>query len=101
MNVEPDDFVYLDPPYAPETETSFVGYTKNGFGMDKHHELFKRIHYLTETNKKMVVSNAVVSLVRDNFTDETKYNTICVSCKRAINSKNPAARTNELIIKNY
>ncbi len=98
--VEFDDFVYLDPPYAPEKDTSFVGYTRNGFNIENHNKLFKLIHTLTETDKKVMLSNADVSLVRENFTIE-KYNTISISCKRSINSKNPNAKTNEVIIKNY
>ena len=99
-NIEPNDYIYLDPPYAPETDTSFVGYTKNGFNIDNHNNLFKLIHTLTETNKKMMLSNADVSLVRDNFTNE-KYNITSILCKRAINSKNPEAKAKEVIIKNY
>ncbi len=99
-NVEPNDFVYLDPPYAPETNTSFVGYTENGFGIEKHNNLFSLIHKLTETNKKVMLSNADVSLVRENFTSE-KYNTTSLLCKRTINSKNPNAKAKEVIIKNY
>lgn len=99
-NVEPNDYVYLDPPYAPETDTSFVGYTENGFNIDNHNNLFKLIHTLTETNKKIMMSNADVNLVRDNFTSE-KYNITSILCKRAINSKNPEAKTKEVIIKNY
>lgn len=97
---ESNDFVYLDPPYAPETSTSFVGYTENGFGLDKHTQLFTLIHGLTESNKKIMLSNADVSLVRENFS-EPKYSTTSVLCKRSINSKNPESKTKEVIIKNY
>ena len=98
--VEPNDYVYLDPPYAPETNSSFVGYTENGFNIENHNNLFQLIHKLTETNKKIMLSNSDVSLVRDNFTNE-KYNITSILCKRAINSKNPEAKAKEVIIKNY
>jgi len=98
--VEPNDFVYLDPPYAPETDNSFVGYTENGFNIENHNNLFKLIHILTDTNKKIMLSNADVSLVRENFTNE-KYNTLSILCKRSINSKNPDTKAKEVIIKNY
>ena len=98
--VEPNDFVYLDPPYAPETKVSFVGYTENGFNIENHTNLFKLIHILTDTNKKIMLSNADVSLVRENFTNE-KYNILSILCKRSINSKNPNSKTKEVIIKNY
>lgn len=98
--VEPNDFVYLDPPYAPETDTSFVGYTENGFNIENHNNLFKLIHILTDTNKKIMLSNADVSLVRENFTNE-KYSTLSILCKRSINSKNPDAKAKEVIIRNY
>ena len=98
--IEPNDYVYLDPPYAPETETSFVGYTKNGFNIDNHNELFNIIHELTQSNKKIMLSNSDVSLVNENFTNE-KYNISSILCKRAINSKNPESKTKEVIIKNY
>jgi DNA adenine methylase len=99
-NIKPNDFVYLDPPYAPETDSSFVGYTENGFNIENHNNLFKWIHILTETNKKIMLSNADVSLVRDNFTNE-KYNISSILCKRSINSKNPDSKAKEVIIKNY
>jgi hypothetical protein len=47
-----------------------------------------------------MLSNADVSLVRENFTTE-KYNTSSILCKRSINSKNPEAKAKEVIIKNY
>ena len=99
-SIEDNDYIYLDPPYAPETEISFVGYTENGFSLDNHNNLFKLIHKLTETKKKMMLSNADVSLVRENFIDQ-RYNITSILCKRAINSKNPDAKAKEVIIKNY
>jgi DNA adenine methylase len=97
---EPDDFVYLDPPYAPERASSFVGYTANGFGIEQHTTLFQHVHALTATNKKICMNNADVSLVRDNFTSNNNYSTISVICRRAINSKNPESKAREVIIKN-
>jgi DNA adenine methylase len=102
--IEPNDFVYLDPPYAPETSNSFVGYTENGFNIENHNNLFKLIHNLTDTNKKIMVSNADVDLVRENFCNcakNEKYSTLSILCKRSINSKNPDAKAKEVIIKNY
>jgi DNA adenine methylase len=95
-----DDFVYLDPPYAPETETSFVGYTENGFNTDNHIALFNSVHKLSAQGTKIMMSNADVKLVRDNFTTEN-YKTATVLCKRSINSKKPESKTTEVIIKNY
>jgi DNA adenine methylase len=92
-----DDFVYLDPPYAPETATSFVGYNLNGFNIENHNALFKLLHTLKQ---KILLSNADVNLVRENFTNE-KYSTTSILCKRSIHSKNPSVKAKEVIIKNY
>ena len=100
QKTETNDFIYLDPPYAPETNTSFVGYTENGFNIENHNHLFKLIHNLTDANTKIMLSNADVSLVRENFKNE-KYKILSILCKRSINSKNPDAKTKEVIIKNY
>jgi DNA adenine methylase len=99
-----DDFVYLDPPYAPEKDTSFVGYTENGFNMSQHMELFHHVHALTEQNTKVMMSNADVALVRENFCGvitKERYSITSILCKRSINSKNPDAKAKEVIIKNY
>ena len=99
-NIKINDYVYIDPPYAPENNKSFVNYNENGFNINDNNKLFTLIHNLTNNNIKIMLSNADVSLVRDNFTDE-KYNISSIVCKRSINSKNPNAKTNEVIIKNY
>jgi DNA adenine methylase len=90
---KPGDFMYLDPPYAPETKTSFVGYTKDGFGMKDHEELFEMTK---SSGAQFVMSNAGVDLVRDTFSD---YTVTDIKARRAINSKNPASNTTEVIVR--
>jgi DNA adenine methylase len=99
-NIDKDDFLYLDPPYAPEKKTSFVGYTENGFTIENHTKLFHFIHILTENNIKCILSNSDVELVRENFIKE-KYSIESLLCKRKINSKKPNSKSKEVIIQNY
>lgn len=93
------DFIYFDPPYAPESETSFVSYTTDKFTLDDHQTLFAMCDALNDYNIKFLLSNADVELVRTAFPDPP-YKIKIISCRRAINSKNPEARTNEVLIKN-
>jgi DNA adenine methylase len=96
--VTADDFVYMDPPYAPEQETSFVSYTKDGFTADQHRSLFQACHVLTSKKVTWVMSNAAVPFVEQAF--PLPYSTHVLSCRRAIHSKKPDARTNEALITN-
>ena len=91
------DIIYLDPPYAPENETSFVSYTDTGFSLDEHKKLFELCQGI---NCKFIMSNADVEIVKKTFLDKEKYIMYNIECKRAINSKNPGAKTGELIIEN-
>ena len=94
------DYVYLDPPYVPQKETSFVGYTEGGFTIEQHNELFDLIHNLTDKHIQIMMSNADVELVRNQFPKE-KYQTHSILCKRSIHSKNPETKAKEVIIKNH
>ncbi len=96
--IKENDFVYLDPPYAPENHKSFVGYTKNGFNLENHKLLFKLTNELNEKNIKIMMSNANVDLVINSFEN---YNIEKIQCRRAINSKKPGSKTTEVIITNY
>lgn len=94
------DFMYLDPPYAPENDTSFVSYTSDGFNLENHTVLFKLCTNMTAKHVKLLMSNAEVKLVTDAFPSPS-YTTKIISCRRAIHSKDPDARTNEVLITNY
>jgi DNA adenine methylase len=94
-NVKEGDFVYLDPPYAPENDKSFVGYVADGFGLELHNTLFSEIKKLGKI--KFAMSNAKVQLVTDYFKD---YHCQDITARRSINSKNPGATTTEVIIYN-
>ena len=94
-NVKERDFVYLDPPYAPENSKSFVGYVADGFNLETHNLLFDEIKKLE--NIKFVMSNAKVDLVTDKFKE---YNCVDIIARRAINSKKPGSTTTEVIIYN-
>lgn len=90
--VEKDDFVYLDPPYAPENKKSFVGYNKDGFDIDQHKLLF---NLTKDLPCKFVMSNSNVKIVNETFKD---YKIETILCKRSINSKKPGSKAKEVII---
>ena len=89
------DFIYADPPYAPENVKSFVGYTKDGFIMDDHKDLF---NLLKHSKIDFVMSNAKVYIVTNSFED---YKIEDVPARRAINSKDPSSITTEVLVHGY
>tara|TARA_B100000401_G_scaffold434803_1_gene375515 strand:+ start:607 stop:1488 length:882 start_codon:yes stop_codon:yes gene_type:complete len=92
QTINDNDFIYADPPYAPESVKSFVGYTKDGFGISDHEDLF---NLLKSSGISFVMSNAKVDLVTSGFKD---YKIEDVPARRAIHSKNPGALTTEVLI---
>lgn len=91
------DFVYLDPPYAPENRTSFVGYVADGFTEENHKDLFEKTKNLDDIGILFMMSNAKVNMVTKSFKD---YEILDIEARRAINSKNPGSKTTEVLIFN-
>jgi len=92
-----NDFVYLDPPYYPINEKSFVSYQSEGFDKSCHDNLVKLCNYLNKNKIKFIHSNSCTQYNLDNY---KKYNIKKLSCKRRINSKNPESKEMEVIISN-
>ena len=86
----PADFVYMDPPYVPETRQSFTGYVRGEFD---HEAFFARVRAL---QCLWVMSNSGAPLVRSEFPGAQD-----VDARRSIHSKNPGTRTIEVVISNH
>lgn len=99
-NITSGDFTYLDPPYAPKDDKSFVSYTNQGFKYQQHLDLFKICNDLQQKNIKMMMSNSATELVTNNFSNEL-FTINKIVCKRLINSSNPNDTATEVIITNY
>jgi DNA adenine methylase len=98
-NIKQNDFTYLDPPYAPESKTSFVKYNKGGFSIENNKELFKLCNEFGKKKIKFLMSNSNVEIVINSF-PEGIFNIEKINCKRSINSKKPGSKTIEVLIKN-
>lgn len=96
-SVDAGDFTYLDPPYAPESATSFVSYTADGFTQQMHTNLFKLCADMSAKGAPFLLSNADVPFVKTAF-PAPRFTTKILSCRRAIHSKEPSSRTNEVLI---
>lgn len=92
-NVKRGDFVYIDPPYAPENRNSFVEYVADGFHLKDHELLFREIKKLNGIS--FIMSNAKVPLVTDNFKE---FHCQDIVARRAINPKKPGSTTMEVLI---
>ena len=105
--IDGNTFVYIDPPYRPQTVTaSFTSYNENEFGDQQQIELGHFIDEITEKGAKVVASNSDPKNAddNDNFFDDlyAKYNIDRVSAKRMINSKAAGrGNINEIIIYNW
>ena len=97
LNIKPGDFIYLDPPYYPINETSFVGYKIDGFSDEDHKNLAGLCHHLNTKNIKFLQSNSYCDY---NIKEYQQYNQEKISCKRRINPKKPGATANEILVWN-
>lgn len=98
--VSENDFVYLDPPYAPvSTTANFTSYTNEAFGIAQQERLKEFCDILTVLGVKFLLSNSDVPLIRQLYSE---YDIITVELNRTLSAKGSArGKVNEVLIKNY
>jgi DNA adenine methylase len=99
-NAERRDFIYLDPPYDPISDTaSFTGYSLNQFGRSEQERLRDLFDNLTRRGCKVMLSNSATDFIADLYAD---YNIITVQANRNINSVgSERKKIDEFLILNY
>ena len=97
--VRPNDFVYLDSPYVPVSETAyFTDYAVDGFSMDDHVRLSKVFKQLDYIGAKLMLSNNDVPLVWSLYEG---YHIESLDVKRRINRDADKRTGREVLITNY
>jgi DNA adenine methylase len=97
------DFVYLDPPYDPLSDTSsFTGYSQGTFGKEQQRCLKETSDDLTRRQCKLIQSNSATDFIRELYSDEKKYKLIEVEATRSINSvAGGRGKVSEVLILNF
>lgn len=100
QKVKKDDFVYLDPPYDPLSDTAnFTGYSRGGFGQIEQIRLKELCDRLNEKKVKFLLSNSATDFIKELYQE---YRIEVVQASRLINSKaDKRGEINELLIMNY
>jgi DNA adenine methylase len=94
------DFVYLDPPYYPLSNTSnFTSYTGEKFSEEDHYRVYKVFKTLADRGCHVMLSNSNAPFIRELFKD---FHITEVLAPRFINSKAEGRKPIiELVIRNY
>lgn len=100
------DFVYLDPPYDPVSDTaSFTGYNAGGFGREEQIRLRDLCVELDKRGVKFLLSNSATKFIIDLYKSKefkSKITIDIVKAKRSINSNgNKRGEVDEVLIRNY
>jgi DNA adenine methylase len=94
------DFVYLDPPYDPVSNTaSFTGYNLDGFGRDEQIRLKAVVDDLTRRHCRVLLSNSATDFITDLYRD---YTVVVTGATRVINSDaTRRGKVDEVLVLNY
>jgi DNA adenine methylase len=101
-NARRGDFVYLDPPYDPVSDTSsFTGYSLDGFGRAEQERLRDLYLDLHERGCKVLLSNSATDFIKDLY-DHNDFHIEIVGATRSINSvATKRGKIDEVLVRNY
>lgn len=97
-----DDFVYLDPPFHPISNTAnFTSYTNSGFSFEDQKELATIFKELTRRGCKLLLSNSNTEEIRRLYSDFSHLTELAL-VNRSINAVSSKRVGHvELLIRNY
>jgi DNA adenine methylase len=99
QRTSPGDFVYLDPPYDPLSETaSFTSYTPDAFGWEDQKRLAEACAALDRRGVRFLLSNSATPRIRDLY---RRFEQRLVRAPRHISCKGEGrGRVEELLVSN-
>jgi DNA adenine methylase len=99
---EKDDFIYLDPPFHPISNTAnFTSYTNNGFTLEDQKELAIIFNELTRRGCRLLLSNSNTEEIRRLYSDYSHLTEV-TTVNRSINAiASKRVGHKELLIRNY
>ena len=97
------DFVYLDPPYEPVSDTSsFTSYTSSCFDELKQVKLFQFCRQLSRKRAYFMLSNSSAPWIVELYKKEKAFHVEKIPAGRAINCKaDRRGKIWEIIVRNY
>jgi len=98
--VQKEDFVYLDPPYPPLSNTSnFTQYTSDGFTEKDHEELALFAKELAQKGCYVLISNSDTGYIRSLY--QSDFNIFELEVTRLIRADGHRYKVKEIAITNY
>ena len=97
-------FIYLDPPYIPNSDTEgFTDYSKEGFGEKDHKMVANIFHQLAEDGYKIALSNNANNASKEMYAENKKVFAYEVDVSRAIAKTKEGKRppSKELLVSSF